>query len=164
MKSKLILLIPILIFACKQPETQDNSKSTDQVIKKDTLKVGDVVKCPTISHRMGGGALYDNSEDSVKIIADIIKENPKLIFEISHHTDHRGDSLMNREMSENTADFLMKYLIENRDIAPERIQAKGYGESNPIVPISEIESADEAEKERLIAMNRRFELKVIGEK
>jgi hypothetical protein len=127
----------------------------------DSLNVGDIIKCPTISHRIGGGGLNENSEDSVKVIADVIKNNPNFIFEISYHTDHRGSSRGNLKLSENTANFLRHYLINECNIDPEHIRATGYGESKPIIPFDEIESADESEKEKLYAINRRYELKIV---
>jgi outer membrane protein OmpA-like peptidoglycan-associated protein len=134
-----------------------------KILNKDPLKIGDVIKCPTISHRIGGGSLNENSIDSVKIIANIIKDNPKFIFEISYHTDHRGASHSNLELSEKHSDFLRLYLIEEHNIEPERIIAKGYGEANPIIPVTEIDNANDEEKESLYAINRRYELKVIEE-
>jgi outer membrane protein OmpA-like peptidoglycan-associated protein len=162
-KFTIILLTLNFFFGCTQQEVQDSSNSIKTSINKDSLKVGDVIKCPTISHRIGGGSLNENSIDSVKVIANIVKDHPKFIFEISYHTDHRGASHANLELSEKHSNFLRLYLIKEYNIEPKRIIAKGYGESNPIIQIKEIDKAENSKKEKLFAINRRYELKVLKE-
>lgn len=164
MKYKLVILLTLnLFFGCAQQEKKDSSNSTKVSINNDSIQVGDIIKCPTISHRIGGGSFNENSIDSVKIIANIIKDNPKFIFEISYHTDQRGSSSANLKLSKSTANFLRHYLIYECNIDPEQIIAKGYGERDPIISIDEIDNASDEEKERLYAINRRYELKVIEE-
>jgi len=155
-----LFLIPNIFFYCTE-QNLNESKDLSDVIQ-DTLQIGYILQCPKISHRIGGGNLSHDSKDSVKVIADIIKSNPDFIFEISSHTDHRGASNMNLKLSEKHADFLRMYLINEHGITPERVTAKGNGESTPIIPIDEIENSDDEEKERLHAINSRYELRVIG--
>lgn len=50
---------------------------------------------------------------------------------IEGHTDAQGGERYNRRLSQRRAEAVRRYLID-KDVAPERLQAKGYGESKPI--------------------------------
>jgi len=82
-------------------------------------------------------------------IAAALKANPRLKAEIQGHTDNRGSLALNERLSQQRADAVRNYLIE-QGIAPERLTARGYGPHQPIV------SNDSAEGR---AQNRRVELK-----
>ena len=53
---------------------------------------------------------------------------PDIKIEIGSHTDSRQHRKYNKLLSQRRADATMAYLIK-RGIAPERLTAKGYGES-----------------------------------
>jgi outer membrane protein OmpA-like peptidoglycan-associated protein len=74
-----------------------------------------------------------------------------LRIEVQAHSDNSGDAAYNQYLSEERANSVRDYLIA-KGIAPDRIEAKGYGESQPI--------ADNDTREGRAA-NRRVELKVI---
>jgi outer membrane protein OmpA-like peptidoglycan-associated protein len=58
-----------------------------------------------------------------------LKDFPDFIIRIEAHTNSIGSDTANTELSQNRADAIRQYFIEN-GIAPERIQdAVGYGES-----------------------------------
>jgi OOP family OmpA-OmpF porin len=52
-------------------------------------------------------------------------------LEISGHTDSRGSSDYNRDLSQRRADAVKNYFT-SRGIKPERLQSIGYGEDRPI--------------------------------
>lgn len=68
--------------------------------------------------------------DTLKKIITILKDNPTMVAELGAHTDARGSDKYNQDLSQRRADAVVKYLIEN-GIEQQRIQAKGYGESEP---------------------------------
>ncbi|NLJ49972.1 MAG: OmpA family protein [Candidatus Atribacteria bacterium] len=76
-----------------------------------------------------------------------------LEFEIGGHTDSRGTDEYNQVLSEKRAQSVVEYLIQNFNIKRERLKAKGYGESDPLV-VGENEAAWEK--------NRRVEIKKLG--
>jgi outer membrane protein OmpA-like peptidoglycan-associated protein len=84
-------------------------------------------------------------------VIDLMKENPTLRVEINAHTDDVGSAQYNQLLSERRAQSVVKFLIENR-ISPDRFQAEGKGESEPIVP-------NDTEENR--AKNRRVVLKIL---
>lgn len=82
----------------------------------------------------------------------ILDRTPDIIVEISSHTDSIDTEEYNLELSQKRAESVKNYLI-NKGIDPERLIAKGYGESQPIAD-------NGTEKGR--ALNRRTEFKVVG--
>lgn len=101
--------------------------------------------------------------DNSSIILDttvypILLENPGIIIEISSHTDFLGPDIYNERLSQSRAESVVKYLIE-KGINPERLVAKGYGESQPIAPNQKPDGRDDPEGR---AKNRRTEFRIIG--
>ena len=79
---------------------------------------------------------YDFDDD--KILADaepdltflmtIMSDYPEMVIELQSHTDAQGTTPYNRKLSQRRADSARSWLLE-RGISEDRIQAKGYGES-----------------------------------
>ena len=65
-----------------------------------------------------------------KVVA-IMKKYPKLKIEGGSHTDSRGGDAFNIKLSQRRADSTVAYIIRH-GIDPDRITAKGYGETQPI--------------------------------
>jgi OmpA-OmpF porin, OOP family len=78
----------------------------------------------------------------------IMKANPTLTGEVRGYTDNTASEEYNQKLSEARAKAVRDYFIK-QGIAPERIRAKGFGETNPVA------SNDTAEGR---ARNRRVEL------
>ena len=72
---------------------------------------------------------------------------------ISGHTDSRGSSTYNQELSQRRAQSVVDYLLK-KGIDAERLKSKGFGESKPIAP-------NDTKSGRL--QNRRVEMKVVDE-
>lgn len=93
------------------------------------------------------------------ILFPILRDNPKLIVEISSHTDNKGDDNYNKKLSQRRAESVVNYLTNEKGIESKRLVAKGYGENHPIVPNKNKDGSDNPEGR---AKNRRTEFKVIG--
>jgi OOP family OmpA-OmpF porin len=78
----------------------------------------------------------------------ILKANPKLTGEVHGYTDSTASPEYNQKLSEARAKAVRDYFVK-QGIAPERIRAKGYGETNPVASNDTVEGR---------AMNRRVEL------
>ena len=61
-------------------------------------------------------------------LANILTQNPDVRIEIGSHTDSRGSAESNMTLSQHRSESVMAYLIK-KGIAPSRLVAKGYGES-----------------------------------
>lgn len=75
--------------------------------------------------------ILPESEPSLLDLYSLMVENPTLRIRITGHTDNVGSDRANQKLSEGRAKSVREDLIK-RGIAPERIEAEGKGESQPI--------------------------------
>ena len=71
---------------------------------------------------------------SIKVLeqtVQILRDNPTLRLEIAGHTDSSGDPQQNRQISQQRAEEVMKYLIDH-GITADRLHAQGYGADRPL--------------------------------
>ena len=97
--------------------------------------------------------LDPKSQAELDKIIQLLNDNPTLKIEISGYTDNVGKPPDNLSLSNNRAKSVVTYLI-GKNIASQRLVAKGYGETKPV--------ADNTTEEGR-AKNRRTELKVISQ-
>ena len=64
-------------------------------------------------------------------IADVLRKRPTAHVRIEGHTDDVGSDKFNKKLSDGRAQSVRTYLI-GQGIAPERLEAIGYGEERPI--------------------------------
>lgn len=148
--------------------TEFVSLSTKGLLEADTF-VRDVTlikieknkayKLDKINYEFNKTELTAESKATLKQIYDLLIENPKLVLEISAHTDDVGKPDYNKNLSQQRAQNCVNYLIQ-QGIESKRLIAKGYGESQPIAPNKKPDGSD---NEAGRTQNRRTEFKVIGE-
>lgn len=95
--------------------------------------------------------LRASSHEALDHLVEVLEMKPDMKIEIAGHTDNRGDDQYNLNLSQNRAENVKKYLVE-QGIDPKRIRAKGYGEAEPI----ESNSTEEGRQK-----NRRTEVRVL---
>jgi outer membrane protein OmpA-like peptidoglycan-associated protein len=66
-------------------------------------------------------------------VADVLARNPTVRVEIQGHTDNSGDPAQNKVLSQQRAESVRSWLV-NSGIEAGRLEAKGYGDEQPIVP------------------------------
>lgn len=101
---------------------------------------------------------YEIREDAAKTLdklKNIMDENPSLIIEMASHTDIRGTTDYNHELSVNRAKAAIKYLM-SKGIDRFRLTYNVYGESKVAAPCPEGEDCDD----NVHQLNRRTEFKV----
>ncbi|WP_019519562.1 OmpA family protein [Faucicola boevrei] len=84
--------------------------------------------------------LFDTDKHDVKPkymnriaeVADFMKAHPTATANIEGHTDSRQTDEYNQALSQRRVNAVRKILIEQFGIAPDRLNAVGYGESRPI--------------------------------
>ena len=89
-----------------------------------------------------GGALYEHGSAELREsgvaqlqkLGELIRRNPNATFVIEGHTDSTGTPETNQTLSEERAESVKKWLVDNMGIAPERIGTVGLGSSKMIVP------------------------------
>lgn len=79
----------------------------------------------------GSAKLLAKSFNSLKEVAQIMKDNPSYKIDIDGHTDNTGSDELNQRLSESRTNAVKQYLIEN-SIDESRIVATGYGEDKAI--------------------------------
>ena len=103
-----------------------------------------------------------NAKDSLEYLVNLLSENPTVIIEIGNHTDIRGDERPNEMLSRKRAEACLLYLLD-RGIQPDRVVAKGYGETEPIVGDEEISKlATWDERENAHRLNERTVFRVLS--
>ncbi len=87
----------------------------------------------------------------------ILRDNPTIKIEISSHTDSRASDEYNMALSQRRATSAVAYLVK-KGISRDRMQAKGYGETQLVNKCANGVSCSEAEHQ----LNRRTEIKVLS--
>ena len=128
-------------------------KDGDGIIDKDDLcpdKPGVVANkgCPEVTEAVrktlndyAKTILFDTGKASIKFesaeilsnIADILKEYSYARFNVDGHTDSVGSEALNQRLSEERAQSVVDWLVEN-GIEKSRLVSAGYGESKPLMP------------------------------
>ena len=95
-------------------------------------------------------ALTKSSYSELDKLVKLMQDNPSMQIELSAHTDDVGSDRYNMRLSQRRGESAMKYLLRN-GIAADRIVAKGYGKTKPLVPNTSDENR---------AINRRVEFTI----
>lgn len=143
--------------------------TTKNLLVSDTLHQPSIVLIPKTKKAIRVKNIYYNYDsdeltEASKSVLDttvykIMESNPNIVLEIGAHTDSKGSDSYNLKLSEGRAKSVVKYLIQ-KGIQPERLKAKGYGETIPIAPNENPDGSDNPEGR---AQNRRTEFKIVGE-
>ena len=143
-------------------------QSTKEIDCRDTINKGvtTVNALPEITVRLN--VYYDHDKSRLRTDARETIDSkflplfdllPNAIIEIGSHTDSTGSDSYNVRLSQRRSESVVNYL-KSKGISEDRLIAKGYGESQPIAPNTNPDGTDNPENRQL---NRRTELKVIGE-
>jgi outer membrane protein OmpA-like peptidoglycan-associated protein len=122
--------------------------------EKDVVKDKDrlIIKTDPIYFDYNMWYIRKDSKKILNRVVELMNKYPEMVVEIGSHTDNRGNSKFNADLSQKRADATRTYILE-QGIPKNRIFAKGYGESVPIVKCIPEDSCDEEEHE----LNRRSE-------
>ena len=116
------------------------------------IKTGNTVILKNIFFESNSYVLKSSSIAELRILTELLQQNPALKIQINGHTDNTGTNQNNQLLSENRAKAVYHYLLE-QGILASRISYKGFGETQPI-------SSNDTEEGR--AQNRRTEFTVTG--
>ena len=114
------------------------------------IKVGKKVVLHNLFFATNKTRILPQSEPALDELYEFLRDNPSLTIRITGHTDNVGSDRDNQILSEGRAQAVRDEIIK-RGIAPERIEAEGKGESEPI---------DTNETEEGRARNRRVEFTI----
>jgi outer membrane protein OmpA-like peptidoglycan-associated protein len=102
----------------------------------------------------GKSDILPSMHNDLAKVGNFLLDHPDEKLKIAGHTDSDGHEELNRKLSQDRADAIRTYLIEQFKIDASRITAIGYGSSKPIVE----ENSEESKK-----TNRRVEFELIKE-
>jgi OmpA-OmpF porin, OOP family len=112
-----------------------------------------VITLKNVFFETGLATLKKESFPALNELVDALKSKPNLVIEISGHTDNVGSPESNLKLSAERANAVRDYLIKH-GIAPARVVAKGYGETQPVADNDTPEGRQQ---------NRRTEVRIISE-
>lgn len=102
--------------------------------------------------------IRDSELEDLEKLCRLMKQNPEMIVEISSHTDARGSMAYNRRLSQERADAVVQWMVQNCGIEEYRLIPRGYGESQPVNDcLNAIRCSEESHQ-----LNRRTEFRVIN--
>ncbi|MBY8966877.1 OmpA family protein [Algiphilus sp. NNCM1] len=113
--------------------------------------MGDTVVLRGVTFNFDSARITPDARVILDDVADVLLDEPGLVVEIGGHTDSKGASAYNQQLSSERADAVVDYLLD-RGVAPDQLEAEGYGETQPI-------ASNDTEDGR--EMNRRVELRIL---
>ena len=125
---------------------------------KDVLAVEEVVVMDNVYYDFDKAILKTASHASLDKLVEMLNAHPDMVIELSAHTDNKGNETYNQRLSEARAQACVNYLI-SKGIDKNRLQARGYGSTQPIAPNTNDDGSDNPEGRQ---QNRRTEFKVLG--
>jgi OOP family OmpA-OmpF porin len=141
------------------PPDSDHDGVPDNIDKCPDTPAGvqvDAVGCPLkgsitlegVNFEHNSAALTVASHPPLDSIADGLKKHPRLKIEIQGHTDSTGSPPYNMKLSQQRADSVRSYLLE-QSVNGEQLVSKGYGQTQPI---ASNKTADGRAKNRRVVM------------
>ena len=94
--------------------------------------------------------LTEEARPVLNQVAGILKQHPEAAVVVEGHTDSKGTATYNQKLSENRAQAVVDYLVE-QGVKAENLSAIGYGKSRPVTDNS---------TEELRHQNRRIEFRL----
>lgn len=138
-------------------ETMTNPNLCLDKIPPPPIEVNKPIVLENVYYDLNKATLKPESFPSLDSLVGLLEFYPKMIIEVSAHTDHLGSDAYNMNLSERRAKSVVDYLV-SKGIDAARLQSKGYGETMPVEPNS-INGKDNPAGR---AKNRRTEFKVLS--
>ncbi|MFN8711459.1 MAG: OmpA family protein, partial [Bacteroidota bacterium] len=122
------------------------------------LQVGQKLVVRNIFFDSGKSVLKPESKTELDKLVKLMKVYPQIIIEIDGHTDASGSDELNQRLSEQRAESVANYLVEN-GIDRSRLRTKGFGEK---APIAINYNPNGTPNKPGMALNRRFEFVILS--
>jgi outer membrane protein OmpA-like peptidoglycan-associated protein len=119
------------------------------------IKTGTVLVLENIYYSFDAFSIQEGAAKELDALASMMQQYPSMEVELVAHTDARGTTIYNLELSQKRAQSAKQYLVD-KGIAHQRIQTFGFGESKIRNHCLEGVNCDEEEH----GFNRRTEVKV----
>ncbi len=119
--------------------------------------INEAIRLNNIYYDYDDDKILTDAEDDLSIIFDLLNQYGDMVIELSSHTDSRGITGYNQKLSQRRAESAKSWLLA-KGIAPERINAVGYGEELILNRCTNgVKCSDDEHR-----FNRRTEFKIIS--
>jgi outer membrane protein OmpA-like peptidoglycan-associated protein len=118
--------------AAVQIETLKRQLGALQAKTQETER-GTILTLDSVLFETNKAALKSGALQNLYPLVTFLRENPERTIKIEGHTDSVGDENYNFELSQQRAESVREFLTQN-GIEPNRIIARGYGETSPVAP------------------------------
>jgi OmpA-OmpF porin, OOP family len=99
-----------------------------------TVGKGEIVIKQQIQFAVDSAVILPTSNGLLTEIADALIKNPRIRkLEVQGHTDNTGTADHNKQLSDDRASAVVAWLTSH-GVAADRLTAKGYGQTKPLVP------------------------------
>lgn len=125
-------------------------------------KVGSYYRSFNVIFDLAKSTLRPECYPNLDSVFNFLTTNPTIKLEIQVHSDNRGTSLSNKDLTRSRAVSIMNYFI-SKGIDSKRLSAVGYGETKPIYSEKEISNCPKPDPNgRPAKTNRRVEYKILA--
>ncbi len=129
------------------------------LLLKDQAKKDSLTIVENVYYNYGESKILPEAAKTLDKVINIMKNDPKLVIDMSAHTDSRSTQEFNLKLSDQRAKAAVDYILKG-GITKDRISGKGYGESKLINKCADGVECTEEEH----AKNRRTEFKILSKK
>ena len=100
----------------------------DEIVLEPCADLAKLLDIPIIYFDFNKADIRKDAELELQKVLAVMNKYPTMTIDIRSHTDCRGAAEYNERLSNNRAKSTRQYLVD-KGISPERLTAKGYGES-----------------------------------
>jgi hypothetical protein len=119
------------------------------------LLPGTKIELPNIYYNFNDATLRPDARKDLDLVIALMQQQPTVVIELASHTDCRGTSEYNQDLSQRRANGVVEYLV-TKGVDRKRLIPVGYGESEPRNRCTDGVNCTEQEHAR----NRRTEMKI----
>jgi outer membrane protein OmpA-like peptidoglycan-associated protein len=95
------------------------------------------------------------ASESLKKVADVIREKGRGTVRIEGHTDAKGSDAYNQKLSQRRADAVRTWLVQKENVKGVAFRTAGHGSKKPVAPNTKPDGSDDPEGRQ---KNRRVEI------
>lgn len=128
------------------------STSVEKVVRNIVLTpVGEAIRLDHLIFSRGKAHIEPESFQELDEVAEMMKDNTRIVIQLEGHTENIGDPKANLELSQKRVDAVKKYFV-SKGISKNRIKTKAFGGSAPVTT----ETTPAARE-----LNRRVEMRIL---
>jgi outer membrane protein OmpA-like peptidoglycan-associated protein len=129
----------------------------DTTLVLDKIELNKIFALENIYYNYNRAEIREDAAKELDKLVQLLIDNPEIKIELGSHTDSVDSDVFNINLSQRRAESAVRYIVQH-GIAPDRLVAKGYGESKPIARNTNPDGTDNPTGRQ---KNRRTEFKIL---